>query len=31
MLDEWSRFEKEGRSEERRAKKITEPQLIEDD
>jgi magnesium transporter len=28
MLDEWSRFEKEGRSEERRAKKITEPQLI---
>lgn len=28
MLDEWSRFEKGGRSEERRAKKITEPQLI---
>ncbi|KAF4632156.1 hypothetical protein G7Y89_g5963 [Cudoniella acicularis] len=28
MLDEWSRFEKEGRSDERRAKKITEPQLI---
>jgi magnesium transporter len=28
ILDEWSRFEKEGRSEERRAKKITEPQLI---
>jgi magnesium transporter len=28
MLDEWNRFEKEGRSEERRAKKITEPQLI---
>jgi magnesium transporter len=28
MLDEWSRFEKEGRSEERRAKKITEPQLV---
>lgn len=28
MLDEWSRFEKEGRSEERRAKRITEPQLI---
>jgi magnesium transporter len=28
MLDEWSRLEKEGRSEERRAKKITEPQLI---
>lgn len=28
VLDEWSRFEKEGRSEERRAKKITEPQLI---
>lgn len=28
MLDEWSRFEKEGRSEERRAKKITEPHLI---
>ena len=28
MLDEWDRFEKEGRSEERRAKKITEPQLI---
>jgi len=28
MLDDWSRFEKEGRSEERRAKKITEPQLI---
>ncbi|KAM3084768.1 CorA metal ion transporter [Clarireedia jacksonii] len=28
LLDDWSRFEKEGRSEERRAKKITEPQLI---
>ncbi|KAL2060274.1 hypothetical protein VTL71DRAFT_9669 [Oculimacula yallundae] len=28
MLDEWSTYEKEGRSEERRAKKITEPQLI---
>ncbi|KAK0617886.1 hypothetical protein B0T17DRAFT_618542 [Bombardia bombarda] len=28
VLNEWSRFEKEGRSEERRAKKITEPQLI---
>jgi magnesium transporter len=28
MLDEWSRFEKEGRSEERKAKKITEPALI---
>jgi magnesium transporter len=28
MLDEWSRFEKEGRSEERRAKKMVEPQLI---
>ncbi|KAK3942724.1 hypothetical protein QBC46DRAFT_66448 [Diplogelasinospora grovesii] len=28
ILDAWSRFEKEGRSEERRAKKITEPQLI---
>ncbi|KAL2271147.1 hypothetical protein VTJ83DRAFT_518 [Remersonia thermophila] len=28
ILEEWSRFEKEGRSEERRAKKITEPQLI---
>ncbi|KAK3383193.1 hypothetical protein B0T24DRAFT_515074 [Lasiosphaeria ovina] len=28
ILDEWSQFEKEGRSEERRAKKITEPQLI---
>ena len=28
ILDEWSRFEKEGRSEERRAKRITEPQLI---
>jgi len=28
VLDEWSRFEKEGRSEERRAKKITEPKLI---
>jgi len=28
VLDEWSRFEKEGRSEERRMKKITEPQLI---
>ncbi|KAL1839167.1 hypothetical protein VTJ49DRAFT_1823 [Mycothermus thermophilus] len=28
ILEEWSRFEKEGRSDERRAKKITEPQLI---
>ncbi|KAI9048289.1 hypothetical protein LZ554_008084 [Drepanopeziza brunnea f. sp. 'monogermtubi'] len=28
MLDEWSRFEKEGKSEGQRAKKITEPQLI---
>jgi magnesium transporter len=28
MLDDWSRFEKEGRSEERRAKRITEPALI---
>lgn len=28
MLDEWSRFEKEGRSDERRAKKMVEPQLI---
>ena len=28
MLDDWSRFEKEGRSEERRAKTIKEPQLI---
>ena len=28
MLDDWSRLEKEGRNEERRAKKITEPQLI---
>jgi magnesium transporter len=28
ILDEWSRLEKEGRSEERRAKRITEPQLI---
>ena len=28
ILDEWSRFEKEGRSEERRVKRITEPQLI---
>ncbi|TAQ89634.1 hypothetical protein B7494_g2043 [Chlorociboria aeruginascens] len=28
MLDDWSRFEKEGRSDERRAKKITEPALI---
>ncbi|SPQ18140.1 5ba8ea2d-47d4-4267-a7f7-bd20f3bf8e3b [Thermothielavioides terrestris] len=28
ILDQWSRFEKEGRSEERRAKSITEPQLI---
>lgn len=28
ILDEWSRFEKEGRSEERRAKKMVEPQLI---
>ncbi|POS83003.1 hypothetical protein EPUL_005626, partial [Erysiphe pulchra] len=27
-LDKWSRFEKEGASNERRAKKITEPQLI---
>jgi magnesium transporter len=27
-LEEWSRLEKEGRSEERRAKRITEPQLI---
>lgn len=27
-LDEWSRREKEGRSDERRAKRITEPQLI---
>jgi len=28
VLGEWSQLEKEGRSEERRAKKITEPQLI---
>lgn len=28
MLDDWSRFEKEGRNEERRAKRITEPQLV---
>ncbi|KAM0332382.1 hypothetical protein ACHAQA_002659 [Verticillium albo-atrum] len=28
ILDEWSRIEKEGRSEERRVKRITEPQLI---
>ncbi|KAH8885099.1 cora-domain-containing protein [Thozetella sp. PMI_491] len=28
ILDEWSRFEEEGRNQERRAKKITEPQLI---
>jgi len=28
ILEEWSRMEKEGRSEERRVKKITEPQLI---
>ncbi|RQM07025.1 hypothetical protein DH86_00000165 [Scytalidium sp. 3C] len=28
VLDEWSRVEKEGRNEERRAKKITEPHLI---
>jgi magnesium transporter len=28
ILEEWGRFEKEGRSEETRAKKITEPQLI---
>ncbi len=28
ILDEWSRFETEGRSEEHRTKKITEPQLI---
>lgn len=28
MLDDWSRFEKEGTNNERRAKKITEPQLI---
>lgn len=28
ILDEWSKFEKEGQSEERRAKKITEPQLV---
>lgn len=27
-LDDWSRLEKEGRNEERRAKRITEPQLI---
>jgi magnesium transporter len=28
ILEEWHRFEKEGRSDERRVKKITEPQLI---
>ena len=28
ILDEWKRFEEQGRREERRAKKITEPQLI---
>lgn len=28
ILEEWGRYEKEGRSEERRAMKITEPQLI---
>lgn len=28
ILNEWSRFEKEGRSEQRRAKKITEPHLV---
>ncbi|KAH6666032.1 hypothetical protein B0J14DRAFT_605158 [Halenospora varia] len=28
MLDDWSRFEKEGRSDDRRPKMITEPQLI---
>lgn len=28
IVEEWSRIEKEGRSEERRVKKITEPQLI---
>lgn len=28
VLDEWSRVEKEGRSEERRAKMMTEPQLV---
>ncbi|KAG8164997.1 hypothetical protein KVR01_005272 [Diaporthe batatas] len=28
VLDEWSRLEKEGRSEERRTKMITEPQLV---
>ncbi|KAK7941271.1 cora-domain-containing protein [Apiospora aurea] len=28
ILEEWSRIEKEGRSDERRIKKITEPQLI---
>jgi len=28
VLNEWSRIEKEGRSEERRAKKITEPRLV---
>ncbi|GKT48067.1 putative metal ion transporter [Colletotrichum spaethianum] len=28
ILEEWSRFEKEGRSDERRVKRITEPQLI---
>lgn len=28
ILEEWSKFEQEGRSEERRTKKITEPQLV---
>ncbi|KAI0383764.1 cora-domain-containing protein [Hypomontagnella monticulosa] len=28
ILEDWSRIEKEGRSEERRMKKITEPQLV---
>ena len=28
ILEEWSKFEQEGRSQERRTKKITEPQLI---
>lgn len=28
MLDDWSKFEKEGKNEERRAKRITEPHLI---
>lgn len=28
ILDEWSKFEQEGQSEERRVKKITEPQLV---